>query len=290
MLGESKSAILEKVPEPFRADFFSIESGTSHQQLLVLFEKSGFTFPVIAKPDVGERGNGVAKINGLDELFEFLSKTKAKYIVQKYIDFPVELGVFYYRFPNAEKGVVSSIVQKEFLQVIGNGKYTLKELIEHYPRARFVKEYLFKKFHEKLDVIVPQNEKIELEGIGNHVRGTMFLDACHLINPQLTEVFDSISKQIDGFYYGRYDLRCKSIEDLYQGKNIQIVELNGCGAEPAHIYQPGFSFWRGQKVLLQHHKIMFEISLANHKNGIPFASFKAIKQAYRKYKQDIENI
>ena len=55
----------------------------------------------------------------------------------------------------------------------------------------------------------------------------MFINSNHLITPALSASFDRISKQIDGFYFGRFDLRVKTIEDLEAG-NIQILELNGC--------------------------------------------------------------
>lgn len=290
MLGESKSGILNKIPDDVKAYHMYVKSGTNYHQMLSDFYNAGFEFPVIAKPDVGERGQGVKKIHTLENLVQYHLSTQTNYLIQEFVDFEVELGVFYYRFPDAETGTISSIVMKDFLQVKGDGKSTLAQLIENYPRARFVKASLYLAFQTKWNEIVPNGETILLEEIGNHCRGTTFLNANNLINNQLIGVFDNISKQIDGFYYGRYDLRCKSIEDLCQGKNIKIVELNGCGAEPAHIYQPGFSFWEGQKVLLQHHKIMFDISMQNHKKGLPFARFKQIRQDYKVYRQAIENI
>lgn len=290
MLGESKSGILDNIPEQFRAKFILIKSGMHYHEAISNYQKSGFEFPVIAKPDVGERGQGVRKIESIDALVAYHLQTKATYLIQEFVDFPIELGVFYYRYPNAANGTISSVVMKNFLTVTGDGSSTLQELIEAYPRARLVQNYVFKAFENELNTIPKTNQEILLEGIGNHCRGTTFLNANALINEQFISVFDAISKQIVSFYYGRYDLRCNSIEDLYEGKNIKIVELNGCGAEPAHIYQPGFSFWEGQKVLLQHHKIMFDISMQNHKKGIAFATFAQIRHDYRLYKEAINSI
>ena len=76
-----------------------------------------------------------------------------------------------------------------------------------------------------------------------------------------------LSKQINGFYFGRFDLRCTSIEDLKQGKNISILELNGAGAEPAHIYDPNFSFFKAQQVIAQHYKMLYQASTINNKDG-----------------------
>jgi hypothetical protein len=56
------------------------------------------------------------------------------------------------------------------------------------------------------------------------------------------------------------------IEDLYEGK-VKIMELNGCGAEPAHIYHPGFPLWKAMGILFTHWKNIFRISMQNHKRG-----------------------
>ena len=105
----------------------------------------------------------------------------------------------------------------------------------------------------------------------------------HLITEKLSSSFDRISKQVNGFYFGRYDLRCASLQDLANG-NVKIVELNGCGAEPAHIYHPGSSLWKAIGVLITHWKNMYRISAENHKRGVPYLSLKEGREIYRKFK------
>jgi len=95
--------------------------------------------------------------------------------------------------------------------------------------------------------------------------------------------FDAISKQIPGFYFGRFDLRCGSLEDLYQG-NIKIMELNGCGAEPAHIYHPGYSLRKAIAVLLTHWRNIFIIARENKQRGVQYISLKEALQHYKKFK------
>jgi hypothetical protein len=113
--------------------------------------------------------------------------------------------------------------------------------------------------------------------------GTTFLNANDRITPKLTESFDRISRQIPGFYFGRYDLRCASFEDLEAGK-VMIVELNGCGAEPAHIYHPGSSFWKAMGTLFAHVHNMYRISAINHSKGVPYLSFQEGRAIYRRFK------
>jgi hypothetical protein len=289
-IGESKSEIFRKIPSEYLPPYIFIKPKETISFVLDKLKEHEISFPFIAKPDVGERGQGISKINDLDALRYYHTHIHVPYIIQAFVDYELELGVFYYRFPNQSKGVISSIVRKGFLTVTGDGKSTLKQLIENYPRARFRLSYLENKFAYRINAIVPKGETIELEGIGNHSRGTTFLNANQLINDQLRHVFDGISKRIDGFYFGRFDLRCKSIEDLCRGENIRILELNGAGAEPAHIYQPGFSFWEGQKVLLYHWKVLYQISEINIRNGIKPLNFQQARSEMRKHAQALKSI
>jgi len=74
-------------------------------------------------------------------------------------------------------------------------------------------------------------------------------------------------------------------EDLYAGRHVYILELNGAGAEPAHIYHPGFSLWAGYRVLVQHWQILYQISRENHRRSIPYMTFREARQVYREIKR-----
>ena len=132
-------------------------------------------------------------------------------------------------------------------------------------------------------MVVAEGEKIELVSIGNHCLGTRFLNENHLITKRLSDSFDSISKQIDGFYFGRFDLRVATLQDLENGK-VLVMELNGCGAEPAHIYQPGFPISKALAVLFRHWNDIYRISAENHQRGIAYISFKEARSIYKKFK------
>ena len=122
-----------------------------------------------------------------------------------------------------------------------------------------------------------------MNSIGNHCLGTKFINSNALISEKLSASFDRISHQIEGFYFGRFDLRAASYDDLEKGK-VQIVELNGCGAEPAHIYHPGYSFWRAVGVLIRHWHDIYVISRMNHAMGAQYITFTEGKTIYQKFK------
>jgi hypothetical protein len=195
----------------------------------------------------------------------------------------MEFGVFYTRFPEEASGTVTSIVGKEMLTVVGDGKRTLRQLILSQDRAKLQWKRLSIKFSADLDKILQPGEQLELVSTGNHALGTKFLDCNHLIDQQLSESFDRISEQIDGFFFGRFDLRCSTVDDLKNGR-VKILELNGCGAEPAHIYQPGYSLWRALGVLYNHWHAIDRICSQNKRRGHNYVSLKEAKRYYRTFK------
>jgi hypothetical protein len=206
------------------------------------------------------------------------------FLIQEFLDLPLEFGVFYVRKPSQSTGQVISINAKEMLSVTGNGQDTLAKLVYRNDRARLQEERLQKIFNDRWNLIIPANEVVVLNTIGNHCLGTKFMNGNNLITPKLNASFDAISKQVNGFYFGRYDLRCASLTDLENG-NVKIMELNGCGAEPAHIYQPGFSFWQALGVMYQHWKTLYEISVENHERGVPYITFADARKTYLRTKR-----
>lgn len=284
MLGESKDDVLKLIPDQYKPKTILVKALKTRGQVITLIKDQGFSFPVIFKPDLGERGFMVRKITSESQVELYLNSYNKDFLIQEFLDLPVELGVFYTRMPDEPEGYVTSVVIKDMLTVTGDGKSTLKDLILDKPRARLQWEKLKHIHATDLDKIPAAEEKYVLNSIGNHALGTTFLNGEHLINRKLSSTFDAISKQIDGFYFGRYDLRCASIEDLYEGK-IKIMELNGCGAEPAHIYHPGFPLWKAMGILFTHWKNIFQISMQNHKRGAAFTPLREGRVIYKKFKE-----
>ncbi len=280
MFGESKFNILKKIPEQYLPRTIFIRLPASKDKILEALQENKLTLPAIFKPDLGERGFMVKRINNEKEIQEYINKIKIDFIIQELVDLPIELGIFYKRLPNEKSGMITSIVKKEMLTVTGDGQLTLQQLILKKDRAKLQWETLKTTYQNTLDKILLKGERVELVSIGNHCLGTKFLDGGHLINDQIFQTMETISSQIDGFFYGRFDLRCASIEDLYSGK-IKIMELNGCGAEPAHIYQPGYSLFKAVGVLINHWHSIFLIARENHRSGVQYITGK---EAYRYYK------
>ncbi|MGF1532894.1 MAG: hypothetical protein ACFCUI_04275 [Bernardetiaceae bacterium] len=242
-------------------------------------QKPMMGFPLVAKPDKGERGRGVSFVHSQAELDDYLRAATGDVILQAAVEWPLEFGLMYYRLPSAKNGEVTSLMQRDFLSVVGDGKRTVSALLQASERNRRYAAAIAERYPQSAQRVPEMGEVVLVEPIGNHCRGTTFRDACHLITPQLTQVFDRISLPIEGYFFGRYDLKAQSLEDLYAGR-VQILELNGANSEPAHIYDPQNSLWRAYRDLYAHWKNLFLVSRANHQNGVPYPSLSQVWQQW----------
>jgi hypothetical protein len=197
------------------------------------------------------------------------------YIIQELVDYPIEVSVFYYRYPDQAKGHITGFVRKEMLEVKGDGRATLDELLNQFQnRPGFQPEEWRLKHKNRLQEIIPEDEIYRLSWVANLSRGGRLVNLEHEKDDRLLEVFDSLSHYNGNFYYGRYDIKCRSIEDLKNGKNFSILEYNGSGAEPHHVYGNGNNLFQAYRILIHHWKVLAAISRHNHKKGIRYWRFR----------------
>ena len=285
--GESKMNILRQIPKQYLPKTIFVEKNEKFETLQTQITEKVIRFPCIAKPDIGERGLGVEICKDLESLKKYKKQAEFDFIVQDFIEYPMELAILYYRYPNEKTGTISSICEKDFLSVKGNGTDTIRNLMQKDNRAFLQLERFEKENPKLLDKILEKENEYILEHIGNHSRGTTFLDKNEYIDKELIEAFDKLSLQIPDLYFGRYDLKCKSLEDLKKLKNFSIIEINGVSAEPAHIYQPGYSFMKAEKELLKQWKVIFEISKMQINKGIKPMSFLCALRHIKAYRKKI---
>lgn len=271
--GESKIGILEKIPEKYLPKSCYFEEGTAPAAILAAMECKAISFPVICKPDKGERGFLVSKLHSAQELRAYLSGMKGKLIVQEFSAYTQEYGILYYRFPDGSGSGISSVTEKEFLSVTGDGQSSVRDLLGQSVRARFRMKELEEVLGTEMETVLPAGEYRLIEPIGNHCRGTCFLNGERLISPELVRVFDEIAGNIPGIYFGRFDLKAKSAEDLLAGRHIHILELNGTTSEPAHIYDPSMNIFGAWKAIFQNMRIVSAIARQNKRNGISYTPF-----------------
>ncbi len=273
VFGESKIEILDKIDPKYRPTTLFFKVSATLPEVISTIEHSDLRFPMILKPDVGERGSEVEKIENESELANYLKRNEQDFIVQEFVDYDIELGVLYHKLPITGTSNITSIVQKEFLGVTGDGVSTIRELLKTNERAKLQMETLRQKHGNHLDDVLPKGVFENLQPIGNHCLGTKFLSGQHLINAELVSIFDQISSGIEGFNFGRFDLKVSSFEDLYSGRNIKVMELNGVTSEPGHIYDPKLNILRAYKDTIFSMKTSCLVSMENMKSGAQVTPF-----------------
>ena len=268
MEGEPKKEMYDLLPKELYPTTFNVLPGEDISVIKNKLSLYNINYPLIVKPEIGGQGILFRKLDTEQELINYHSKVPVEYIVQQMVHYPMEVSVFYIRYPNKNKGMITGFLHKIPLQVIGDGEHTLEQLIQQHPKGNKRIGELYSKHKEKWNSIIPAGEKYMLSYAANHNRGARFVDLKDYIDDKLISIFDKISIDINDFFYGRYDIMCNSIDDLKSGKNFAILEFNGCGAEPNHFYDTGYTLLQAYKEILKHWKALYEISNYNKQKGI----------------------
>jgi membrane protein DedA with SNARE-associated domain len=300
--GESKSDLLNQISSEhsqYIATFVTIQRTTdAEKDITEAFDKmrsKGITFPLVAKPDIGWQGYGVKLLDTEDELRAYIRSypVPQSLIIQKYIPFNGEAGVFYIRVPGEEKGHISSLTFRYYPYVIGDGKSTVKELIQKDERTSHKLKYFLGDDHrhagidpELLSSVPELNKQVRLAFIGSLRVGGTYRDGSSYITDALTERFDKIVQSMPPFHFGRFDIRFESIDKLQHGENFAIIEVNGAGSEAIHIWDINKSLGEIYKILFGYQALLFRISAINRKAG--YKQMGLIK--FLKYSRNYNNL
>lgn len=289
--GESKNEIYKglnesKAAKDFMLPHLLIKAGVSPDNKLrtawEFINANGLQFPFILKPDAGERGKEVKIVLSPESLEAHLEKAHADLILQK-IAPGEEVSIFYYRYPNEQHGRIYSITEKRFPELTGDDRSSLEEMILNDTRAVCLAEKYFEQNRDRLGNVPSAGEKIKLIDIGTHSRGAIFLDGGWLRTDALEHKIDEICRGFDGFYFGRFDIRTRSSEDLRRGENFKIIELNGVTSESTNIYDPKYSLLDAYRILFRQWRIAFEIGVSNRETGVrPTPVLELLKMALGK--------
>jgi len=289
IVGESRMATLQALMDKspgFTADAELLDGSTPQERLNSLrkiCQRRSIDYPFILKPDVGQRGVGVKLVQNEKQALVYLEHSRAPLIVQRYVQGPQEVGVFYYRFPHEPQGHIFAITEKIFPVVTGNGQSTISELIWADSRARFMANKYIQRLNGRANEVLAAGQSVRLVEAGNHAQGCIFKDGTRFCTPALAECIDSISKKIPGFYIGRFDIRYSSEEDLSAGTNFKIIELNGAASEATSIYDARNSLVEAFRTLFRQWDLVFAIGAANRRNGSVPTKFAALWQKWREY-------
>ena len=286
---ESKFDIYQSMPNHLYPTTIFYKANEPIQPVFEQITQLGIAFPLIVKPDIGFQGKRVEKMNNRDELTHYLSNADFNVLVQALINYPNEIGVFYCRYPEHEKGFISGVVYKEYPSVVGDGKNTIYQLIKQNIRLYSQKE-LFNLSDSLYNTILEKDEHYQLSSIGNHARGSKFIDMTNQVTPELVHQMDLICKAVPAFYFGRVDLKYHTLEELGKGQNFSIIEVNGAASLPTHMYDPKHSLLFAWKEMIKHYRILFQISKSNQKAGHAYLPFTKVVEMVKLHLQMVKKL
>ncbi len=266
--GEGKKEMYEQLPPGTYPQSIYINHNSPIDSVLADVKASGISFPFIAKPDVGMMGFMVRKISNPEQLKKYHEAIGVAYIVQTLVDYPIEVAAFYYRLPGETRGTTSGLLVKRPAYVIGNGKDNLLQLINANDHVRFKLDDVLSRNADKLNDIIPDGEIYNLSIASNRSQAGMVTGAGHEINESLQILLDEWSLYSGNLYYGRYDIKCASVESLKNGKDFYILEFNGAGAGIQHITGNNYSLFKAMGIILTHWKMLYTIAKLNRRNGV----------------------
>jgi hypothetical protein len=289
-IGESKAEILTHLEKAdgFLPRWSLLKAGQSVDERLAMakhfLNKYQLDYPIVLKPDAGQRGSGVGIIQSDVELENYLRQSNVATVIQQHAP-GEEFGVFYYRFPNEARGHIFAITEKRFPKVVADGASTLEQLILNDRRAVCMARFLLDKHSNRLWDIPQAGETVRLVELGTHCRGAVFLDGGWVKTDELEKAIDGICQGFEGFYFGRFDIRTSNVEDFKQGRNFKVIELNGVTSEATSIYDPKNSVFAAYKILFEQWRIAFGIGAQNRQRGFKPTPVRTLLKSLIDYRE-----
>lgn len=267
---ESKGEILDQMPQHASpgiavAPYERLRRTQPIAERLATVERWLASGAVVCKPDSGERGQGVAVVRDLAHARRWLEQCPIDGLVQRWIG-GEEFGVVWRRLPNGGCEI-RSLARKVPPVLRGDGTSTLQDLILADERTAPLAAFHLRQHGGRLDEVPAAGARVVLGELGTHCRGATFLDARSLRTPALAAAFAEFLRDAKGLDFGRFDVRVKDDDALRRGEGVWVLEFNGVTGEPAHMYQPGYPWWRGVVDLCAHWRAACATGCANSARG-----------------------
>lgn len=273
LCGESKSSILDMAgnyAKRWIAPYVTLPTGTHDlARAHTAMQAKGLTLPVVVKPDIGCNGTGVKLVRTEEELKAALAAfpRKIRLVIQKLIPWKHEAGLFYIRHPDSPMGEISSLTYKDIPALRGNGRDTVLQLLQKDSRTSKVLHIYTPRLTHCLHEVLPDSDELELVFAGNHCKGAIFRNGKADITPELTRQIDAIMQDIPDFHFGRIDVKFRSAEALREGKDFEIIEINGVGSEAIHIWDSRTTLREAYAAQFHHYRESFRIGAKKKKAG-----------------------
>ena len=286
LCGERKSELLDMLTGPAAdavAPYVVVAARAEPAAVEAALREAGLDYPLVLKPDVGCNGTGVRLLHDGGDLAAALPLyPSVDLVLQRYVAWEGEAGLFYIRHPDQARGRLTSLTLKHAPAVVGDGRSTLRELVLADPRAGLVPHLYLPRLARRLDDVPTAGVRVRLVLAGNHCKGSVFRDGTAEITPALTERVDAIMTSLPDFHFGRLDVRYRSLSALRRGEDFAIIEINGAGSEATHIWDARTTLWRAWLDQFRHYGEAWRIGAANRARGFKSSGLLPMYRAWRR--------
>ena len=277
LCGESKRQILDQAG-PFARSWIApyanmvtdpADPAADTLQAERVMAEAGIGYPVVVKPDVGCNGTGVRLAQRPDDLARYFAAFPRGLgvMLQAFVPYEGEAGLFYVRLPGEAQGRITSVTLKHQPYVTGDGRSDLRSLILADERAGQVPHLYLPRLERVLNTVPRAGERVALVFAGNHCKGSIFENGAGEVTPALTARVDAIARDMPEFHFGRIDVRYRSRASLRRGEEFTVIEINGAGSEPTHIWDPRTRLLDAWRTQFWHYGAAFRIGAANRARG-----------------------
>ena len=275
LVGEGKSeyfGIMGSTARAHTADFAVLEN-TRTEAALQDAEKAmrelGLEYPVILKPDIGWCGFGVRIVRSREELQAYLEAYPRgeNIILQRFISYEGEAGIYYVRHPNELRGRITGILLRFFPRVVGDGRSTVAELMARNQRTRRLGQDGRSDSWCDTTMIPALGEIVRVCVTGSTRVGGLYRDGTSLVTPALQDALHDITADMKDLHVARFDVRYESIGELRKGTAFKIIEVNGAGSEAVHAWDPSYTLAQAYRIVFEKQRTIFSIGAAMRKKG-----------------------
>ena len=239
-------------------------------------------WPVVCKPDVGQRAHGVVIARDADTLDRALATSRSDHVLQGFVP-GVELGLLYLRHPDSEVGRLAGIGRKESRVLVGDGRSTLRELVLSLPETLAQADVHLARLGVRAASVPARGEAVSLGEVGAHSGGARFSDAEDLRTPALEQAVERAGRALSDFHVGRFDVRAASLDAVRAGE-IQIIEVNGVGAEPVSLLDGSVGPLRLWAGMAAHRREAYAIGGWHARHGAPTSGIRGLLRGGREYR------
>jgi len=284
LVGESKFACLDMIAPRFRDRVAETALVAPGEDAEAVRRTACLAYPLIVKPDIGWCGFGVRRIESEGELRVYAAAFPPgeSFLLQRLVDEPHEAALFYIRHPANPRGRVVALTVRHLPHVTGDGVSEIAALVAADPRMSLnAASYIETLGQDGMARVPEAGERVMLATIASIRAGGRYEDGDALITPALEDAVDALSRSMDGFHYGRFDIKYASPEALKAG-NFTILEVNGAGAEAIQYWDPKYTFLDTFRGVFAKQRALFAMADDMRRMGHKPIGWRALATAYRK--------